>query len=283
MTQIDQFESVFRAAAHDAFEYEAVAFHRVLFVTDGNAEQSKAFIQQTLDYATNLKKSAIELVHGAAFQTTTELLEQVNAHQPDLICTYRNLHSKAWKFQHSLGEHLDVLLQRTDAPVLVMPHPEAGFANVDALQNTKTVMAITDHLANNHALVNHALSFVALGGELYLTHIEEESVFERYIDAISKIPTIDTDEARKRIAHQLLQDSIHYIASCQKVLEAQGLSLTIHSIVSFGHHLTKYRQAMESHAVNLLVMNTKDDEQLAMHGLAYPLAVELRQLPILML
>lgn len=103
MTQIDQFESVFRAAAHDAFEYDVVAFKRILFVTDGNAEQSKAFVQQTLDYATNLKESEIELVHGEEFQTTSELLEKVTAYRPDLICTYRNLHSKAWKFQHSLG------------------------------------------------------------------------------------------------------------------------------------------------------------------------------------
>ena len=35
--------------------------------------------------------------------------------------------------------------------------------------------------------------------------------------------------------------------------------------------------------VDLLVMNTKDEDQLAMHGLAYPLAVELRQIPLLML
>jgi hypothetical protein len=129
MTQIDQFESVFRAAAHDAFEYKAIVFPRVLFVTDSNAEQSKAFVRQTLDYATNLKNAEIKLVHGEEFRTTDELLEKVTAHHPDLICTYRNLHSRAWKFRHSLGEHLDVLLQRTDAPVLVMPHPEAGFAN----------------------------------------------------------------------------------------------------------------------------------------------------------
>lgn len=283
MTQIDQFESVFRAAAHDAFEYDVVAFPRVLFVTDGNAEQSKAFIQQTLDYATNLKQSEIELVHGEEFRTTDELLKKVTAHHPDLICTYRNLHSKAWKFQHSLGEHLDVLLQRTDAPVLVMPHPEAGFANLDALRETKTVMVMTGQLVNNHALVNHAISFVAPEGALYLTHIENKAVFERYIDAISKIPSIDTDDARKHISHQLLQDPIHYITSCQEILEEKGLSLKVHSLVSFGHHLTEYRQAVESQAVNLLVMNTKDDEQLAMHGLAYPLAVELRQIPLLML
>lgn len=74
---------------------------------------------------------------------------------------------------------------------------------------------MTGQLANNHALVNHAVSFVAPGGELYLTHIENKAVFERYINAISKIPSIDTDDARKHIAHQLLQDPINYITSCQ--------------------------------------------------------------------
>ena len=207
----------------------------------------------------------------------------MSAHNPDLICTYRNLHSRAWKYRHSLGEHLDVLLQQTEAPVLVMPHPEAGFAHADRLQGTDVVMVMTGQLANSHTLVNHAVSFTAPGGELYLTHIEDKAVFERYMDAISKIPSIDTDNAREHIADQLLKDPTHYITSCQEVLEAQGLSLKVHPLVSFGHHLTEYRQAVESHAVNLLVINTKDNEQLAMHGLAYPLAVELRQLPLLML
>jgi hypothetical protein len=35
--------------------------------------------------------------------------------------------------------------------------------------------------------------------------------------------------------------------------------------------------------VDLLVMNTKDEDHSAMHGLAYPLAVELRGTPLLML
>ena len=35
--------------------------------------------------------------------------------------------------------------------------------------------------------------------------------------------------------------------------------------------------------LNLLVLNTLDGEQLAMHGQAYPLAVELRGVPLLML
>ena len=40
---------------------------------------------------------------------------------------------------------------------------------------------------------------------------------------------------------------------------------------------------IEEHEVDLLVMNTKDEDQLAMHGLAYSLAIELRAIPLLML
>ena len=37
------------------------------------------------------------------------------------------------------------------------------------------------------------------------------------------------------------------------------------------------------HGIDLLVMHTKDEDQLAMHGLAYPLAIELRDIPLLLI
>ena len=50
-----------------------------------------------------------------------------------------------------------------------------------------------------------------------------------------------------------------------------------------GHHISDCQRLIERHHVDILVLNTKDEDQLAMHGLAYPLAIELRQLPLLML
>ncbi len=44
-----------------------------------------------------------------------------------------------------------------------------------------------------------------------------------------------------------------------------------------------YLKHIDEKQVDLLVLNTKDGDQLAMHGLAYPLAVEVRQIPLLML
>ena len=50
-----------------------------------------------------------------------------------------------------------------------------------------------------------------------------------------------------------------------------------------GHRLREYQQLIDEHSVALLVIHTKDEDQLAMHGLAYPLAVELRHTPLLMI
>ena len=55
------------------------------------------------------------------------------------------------------------------------------------------------------------------------------------------------------------------------------------SRVKLGHQLADYRGLVEENEIDLLVMYTKDDEQLAMHGIAYPLAVELRATPLLLL
>ena len=49
-----------------------------------------------------------------------------------------------------------------------------------------------------------------------------------------------------------------------------------------GHRVSEYRALAERNGAELMVMHTKDEDQLAMHGLAYPLAVELRHLPLLM-
>ena len=50
-----------------------------------------------------------------------------------------------------------------------------------------------------------------------------------------------------------------------------------------GRRIEEYTRLIEEHEVDLLVMHVKDEDQLAMHGLSYPLAVELRQIPLLML
>ena len=113
--------------------------------------------------------------------------------------------------------------------------------------------------------------------------IARQPIFDKYMNAISKIHTIDTDDARERIKAQLLKGPKEYIASCRDALQENEVPYEIEEIVVFGNRLSEYRKHVEAHNVDLLLMNTKDEDQLAMHGLAYPLAVELRSIPLLML
>ena len=166
---------------------------------------------------------------------------------------------------------------------MLLPHPQAQRSADHAIENTDRVMAIADHLTGDHRLVNYAVRFTQKGGTLWLTHVEDEVTFDRYMEVISKIPTIDTDEALETVREQLLKEPQDYIDGCVEVLRAAGTHLSVEHLVVFGHHLAEYKRLIEQQKVDLLVLNTKNEDQLAMHGMAYALAVELRQIPLLML
>ena len=108
-------------------------------------------------------------------------------------------------------------------------------------------------------------------------------MFERYLDVISRIPAIDTDSAREQIKERLLVEAEDYVKSCQVVLGDEAVEVGVHGTISMGHRLNEYQRLIEQHEVDLLVMNTKEDDQHAMLGKAYTLAVELRDIPLLML
>ena len=286
MTNVDQFESMFRSASREVLRYERVDIGSVLIVTDRDEAGAKHFggqIRRFLKVLNADEKVDWRDVTGSEFQTAGELLSLVESAAPDIICTYRNLHSGAWKWPYSLGAHVDLLTQHMDVPVMLLPHPEAERSAGHAIENTDTVMAIADHLTGDHRPVNHAVRFTENGGTLWLTHVEDEAAFGRYMEVISKIPTIDTDEARETVREQLLKEPQDYIDGCVEVLQKAGAHVKVEHLVVFGHHLSEYKRLIEQHEVDLLVLNTKDEDQLAMHGIAYALAVELRQIPLLML
>ena len=285
MTKLDQFESVFLAADKTALRYEKLAVEHVLVVSDldGDAAGELSSRVQTFLSVIDDDSTRWTRLDGEGFSSVKQLLDNVDAQAPDLIVTYRHLHSSAWQWPHSLGEYLDVLTQATRVPVVVLPHPDAALALPHTLENTDRVMAITDHLSGDHRLVNYALGFTQPGGSCWLTHVEPMSVFDRYMDVIAKIPEIDTESARELIERQLLKEPRDYVESCRRQIAEQQLTCEIGEIVTIGRRLGEYRRLITEHRVDLLVINTMDDDQLAMHGLAYPLAVELRQIPLLML
>jgi hypothetical protein len=284
VTKVDQFESAFRAADKPVFKFLQPVVERALVVTDLRGVGATTFRDQVRDFLTVLGNGVQwDFADSDSFDTTKALLEQVHQLRPDLICTYRNLHSEAWRWPYSLGEHLDVLTQIVACPVLVLPHPQAVRTNSHTLQGTDIVMAVTTHLAGDNSLVNNAAGFTNDGGTLWLAHVEDERSFGRFIDAISKIDAIDTDTARERILAQMLKEPRDYIRSCKEEIINHRPSVRVEEIVTVGSRLTEFRRLIDKYTVDLLVMHTKNEDQSAMHGLAYPLAVELRETPLLLL
>jgi len=286
MTNVDQFESAFRSAAKIPFSYEQVSLRKVLVITDVDASKARDFgdlCRAFLSFLSDDEAVQWQELAGAQYATVRELLEHVEQFRPDLICTYRNLHSRAWQWPYSLGAYVDLLTQVTAVPVLLVPHPDAEYALERALKSRKSVMALTDHLTGDAHLVNYAVGVTEEGGTLFLTHIEDREVYERYVDVIGKIPSIDTENARGEILEQLLKEPSDYIDSCAEVLSSHAVPVTVEKLVGLGHHLAECLKLVEEKHVDLVVFNTKDADQLAMHGLAYPLAVEMRQIPLLML
>ena len=159
----------------------------------------------------------------------------------------------------------------------------AGRALAHAVANTDQVMAITDHLTADARLIDYALLFTAESGTCWLTHIESRRQLARFQAAVEKIPGIETDDVRELVEAQLLKEPRDYIDSCRAVIEALGTPVRIEAIVEMGDRVEEYRRLIEDHRIDLLILNTWDGDQLAMHGQAYPLAVELRGIPLLML
>lgn len=283
MPNIDQFESVFRSAARTVFHYAPVSIGRAMVVTDLDGGAAQAFADRAralLSGPGGPTPLVLDVPAAAEVATIGALLERVKASAPDVVVTYRNVHSGAYQWPYTLGDHVEVLTQVTDVPVLLLPRPgDSGAPPV----NTDVVMAVTDHLTGDDRLVRYAAALTQPDGTLFLAHVEDAATFERYMGAIGRIAELDTDTARTRLRARLLKEPADFIESARQVLHAAGVALKIEPEVQIGHPLSVYRELVVEHGVDLLVLNTKDDEQLAMHGLAYPLAVELRHVAMLLL
>lgn len=283
MTTLDQFESVFKSAVKPQFKDESVSIDWALVVTDLAQAEADSFSRQVQRLLAPQLITDWETITGDQYGNTLELLQLLDGKRTDLICCYRNLHSGAWQHPHSLGSHLDVLIQKTTSPVLILPHPGAGYANKHAFDSARRVLAMTDHMTDDNVLVSYAAEFTGPNGHLHLAHIEDEATFTRYIEAISKIETIDTADATAKIKQQLLKNPGDYIDSCRAVLSTKHPSMIVESVVAFGDKTADYLRHVDELEINLLLMHGKDQNRLAMHGLSYPLAVELRQIPILII
>jgi hypothetical protein len=287
MSKLDQFESAFKSAAKSVYDCGSVSIEKVTVVSDLPPDQSKVFARDVADFLRVIARDEQPVEwdeHDAKpSEHVGDLLEEIERARPDLICTYRNIHGRAQRYPFSLGAHVDVLTQATTTPVLLLPYPTDEGRLSPRCDKTDTVMALTDHLEASDRLIDYAVHFTTQEGRLVLTHLEDDATFERYIGIIARIPAIDTEVARERIRERLLREASDYIGSVEEVLRDEAKHIEVLEEVRMGHLVSDCRAVIDKHEVDLVVMNTKDDDQLAMHGLAYPLAVELRDTPLLML
>ncbi len=286
MSKLDQFESVFKSAAKAVYQFDPVPIDKVMVLTDLEAEQSRRFTADTREFLKALDSGdpiSWSEFYGQGEQHVGDLLELIEQQRPDLICTYRNLHGPARDFPFSLGAYIDVLTQAITTPVLLLPVPTDQGRLEPSCKTTEHVMVLTDQLTGSDRLVNYGTRFTAAAGTLVLAHLEDDTSFNRYIEVISKIPAIETDLAREAIEQQLRKEPDDFIESCRSVLAARRSGVKVQKEVVMGHRISDCKQLVQSHGIDLMVLNTKDEDQLAMHGLAYPLAIELRHIPLLML
>jgi len=281
---VDQFESAFRGADKARFKLGLPEVTRVLILTDIEGQAHDDYCAAARALIGDVGADAEYLHYDKSALTGVEhVLKLMQATAPDLVCTYRNLLTDAWQWNYSLGVYLNAITRGFDFPVVVTPSPHAEPVATWTHRSTENVMAVTDHLTGDDALVNWALKITDPGGKLWLTHVEDADVFDRYIGAISKIPSIDTDNAREVILEQLLREPRDYIRSCIEALAESPVEREIEKVVTVARSVANYRTMIEEKGANMLVFRTMEQDHIALHGIAYSLAVELTDTPLLML
>ncbi len=279
--KLDEFESVFRSAVKARFHHNPPEIDSVLLVTDLEEEATAKFRKAVETFLGLGEEVAWSTVSAGDVKEVADLLDRVRRNPPSIVVCYRHILGQGSKLPYSLGSSVDTLTQATDVPVLLLPRPQGDEFRLPA--TTSRVMVVTDHLTGDDHLVNWAAHLCNDDGTLFLSHIEDQRILDKYLEVCSKIPGIDLDVAKKKIPEKLLAMPTDYVQSTADVLAEHDIHDKVVPIVQLGIPVTSYESLVEEHDVELLVMNTKDSGQSAMHSLAYALSVEIRDRPLLLL
>ena len=283
MDHIDEFESMFRRAERELLQFAEIPLQSIAFITDQPAAETQNRLSAVQRFLPSVDGSVQwHPITGDQYSNVGDLLSKIDEQQLDLIVTYRHLQEESLVPQHSLGVYLDVLTQTTSIQVLVLP----GTASVPKpLSDGRCdrTMVVADHISGDNRLINYGVRMTPDDGQLWLCHVEDDAIFERYMRAIEQIPEINTATARDRLEATLLKDATDFIGSCISELQQARGSIKYESRVARGHFLKHYTELIHEAGIDLLVTNTKDEDQLAMHGMAYSLSVELVEIAMLLL
>ena len=284
MVDLDRFESQFRASVKERPVFEPPDVRSVLIITDLDATSARSLEGKVKTFLSALDVNKIEwrTIGADEIHGVRSMLDHVEKAQPSLIVSYRHLFEDDKDLPHSLGTYADMLIQALTTPVLLLPNPHRPDLT-DKLRATQRVVLVTDHIVGDQRLVNWGLCFVNNTGLLQMVNIEDDQVFKRYIEVISKIPDLDTELAHKSIERQLIHEAEDFLSAWAAGIKADYAQLDVETLVQLGHSSQDYIRIAQDADADLVVFNTLNEGQLAMHGIAYALAVELLHRPLLML
>ncbi len=281
-SKIDEFESVFRSALKEVFDYNLPTISSVVVVTDLSPQESERILELSKRFLDLPYKVKYSSVTREDWGTIPALLQAVERLKPDLIVTYRHLLTQFKDLPYTLGSAVDTLTQAMPTPVMLLPPPVREDFEL-LLRRTGKVMVVTDQITGDDRLVNWGLKLTREEGTLYLVHIEDRETLTRYLEVIGMIRGIDSEQAAKAIPKKLLELPREFIESIVSAIKEKGVGAEIVPDVMLGHAVTDYRRLVKSHAIDLLIMNTKDPKQNAMHAMAHALSVEIRDRTMLLL
>lgn len=285
MRDLGEFESVFKRALRDQFEYQRIELKKLLLITDLAPAETEGYqekVQHFLDPEFPRGSYEIASIGLGDWSNWADLSAHLDNEKPDLVVTYRRLRAAHPDMFTSLGVYVDSLTQVTPYPVLLMPNPH--FQDVrTSIDQLGEIMVATEHRYADHSLINFGIRFTPIHQRMFLCHVEDQASFDYYMKAIEKIPAIDNEIARTEITAQLKAMPKHFAESVDAEIKAHGKRLELVSVIELGGIIETYRNLIAREPISLLVFSTKDDTQLAMHSLGHSLAVEFRNLPVLLI
>ena len=194
-----------------------------------------------------------------------ELKSDIENGSPDLILVQRQLGISNKDLTYSIGPVLESITQEINIPVLVLPHDVEGL-------KIETIGIGFDHQIDNSNLINKGLLMKKDMTNLELIHIEDETIFNYYLDAISKIPGINTEFAETNIKETILSLSGDFFRDVVSKLESDKVKTGIHT--QFGETIQCYDDIIKGHKIDLLVFEAEDESKMAMHSLGHSLTIQ---------
>ncbi|MDE0757742.1 MAG: hypothetical protein OSB45_06235 [Pseudomonadales bacterium] len=210
----------------------------------------------------------------------SDFLNSIETQSADLMVTHHHLFETFTDPNLGLGTYLETLLQSSPIPLMIVPHYlDPGLA--PATEKLEDVLVISDHFSNSDELINWSAEFVSNSGALWLTHVESEVDFERYMQAIARIPELDTETARTTLCRELLHESMSYIQNCKQQLAKTNPALAVELLACMGQPLHTYRQWLCSDKHELLVIPALAEDRFAQRALTGQLASEYPHIALL--